>query len=340
MAVLVTLLCIPAAFPNYIMGPALEMFDSRRWVAYVLVTVAFEAWMLGRWLGWRWWASLLASLLANAFTAFAPQWLMPSLATWSLGSRLNPHPFPTVLILFIAFGLLSAVVEAFVWRGIGLVAHSQKALGGTIGRSVVTHLMGVPLGLAILLCSPRPYIHLEETAETERRQVLAEWLRQKVLDRHQPLPSFVATALFPEIMQRLGYPDSIRRAWFQKIPLIDVRGEKELWAAAYVPNFGPFSFGEDRSHPREINPALAGKDLHDAADAESMPKDARVWRFEQDPAWLLRADDGWFGHWEVQHYWEMGKNGEPVADVTVEPVKRTNPDPPPLLSLGPQPPIP
>src|SRR5512132_2385412 len=98
----------PVACANGAMGYGFERYQFLPWAVYCVVMVALEAWLIGRWLGLRWWDAAIASVVANTFTAFViPSILIaPVLHGPVGGSVLDPRPFPgevlaiTVLTLF------------------------------------------------------------------------------------------------------------------------------------------------------------------------------------------------------------------------------------------------
>jgi hypothetical protein len=237
---------------------ALATFAWGPWVCYVLVTIAYEAWAFGRILRTPWSRSLRVSLGANALTALAGGCVSGVLAYAFLGifgSRLNPNPLAQTLFLFCAFGLVSALIEAEVWRKFsGERGVQHRCL---LGSSCLIHLIGVPLGLAILLLSPRPYPGLEGQATAERMVWLHDYQVRRALERyiatHQTLPP---AQTYGQLLGGL------------RSDLGRFASDRGLWAAAYWPEYGRFDTGERGRGPRfEWNPdrrsaerLLAGED--------------------------------------------------------------------------------
>src|SRR5690348_16351533 len=89
------LVFLPAsASANGALGMALATFDWLPWLAYAAVTVAFEAWLLGRGLAIPYAHALRLSLLANFLTAMAGGFLTGILVypcLGMLGSVINPN---------------------------------------------------------------------------------------------------------------------------------------------------------------------------------------------------------------------------------------------------------
>ncbi|MFI5387030.1 MAG: hypothetical protein ACHQ50_13025 [Fimbriimonadales bacterium] len=251
------LVAIPAfAQANGAMGLGLEIFDLRYWTGYVVATVVFEAWMIGRWMGKGWFTALGLSLIANLVTAFA----CTSICAVGLHpTDLNPSPFLDVLALFFIFGVASALIESFVWQ---TSRWNIVYRGSVFLRTLWTHLLGIPLGLAILLIPSHPYVGRESLAFFWRWHYLGRYLERRLdsLEDNQRLPS---GSSFPEI-------------WNQ-VPPVD--GEsRDAWIAAYKPSFGRFSFANERGEPiAEWNRALSGTLMKDIRDG--------------DQTWLIRRRD-------------------------------------------------
>jgi hypothetical protein len=162
---------------NGAMGLGLEMFQFDYWLVYVVVTVLFEAWWIGRRIGLSWPGSLAISVFANAITALVcPFLLTPALHGTFVGTTLDPNPFGNALALFLGFGLISALLETVIWKPTSKVSNS----GGLLWRSLTAHLIGVFMSLAILLIPAQPYRGLEYTSARWRFDELKSWARMAV----------------------------------------------------------------------------------------------------------------------------------------------------------------
>jgi hypothetical protein len=245
------MLLVPArAYANYAWHYAFATFLPDYWLWYVLVTILFEALVLGRWLRVPGATSLFLSLLANAITALAGYVvanIFPSFPFGVFGSEMNPNPFFDALLLFTLFGIGSGFVEGFIWHIAVAETGSKEPRTRTLGRSVVVHVAVVPIGLAILLIPARPYGDLESAVRQHRT--------------HYPMTS-LQDALSAYVVQhgRLPYArdfdDLIRRMQPQ---MIGFEHSKDLWAIAYEPSYSRFATGDDRRGPKcEWNPAASG----------------------------------------------------------------------------------
>ncbi|MFN3651934.1 MAG: hypothetical protein ACK47B_20360 [Armatimonadota bacterium] len=243
------LLAASPAWANGAMGLALATFAWGPWLAYVAATLLFEALLLGRWLrvpplralGCAFTANLLTAGVGGFFSGIFVYGL-----DGILGSRLNPNPFGSAVLLFTLFGLLSATVEALVWRRAPSKSGSLP-LRRVFGASVAVHLLGVPLGLAILLLPERPYPGLEGRVGAHRQVWLQGQFRravEKYVESHAKLPP---ERTYGELLQRF------------RPQLGDYAGDPHLWAAAYVPRYHRFDTVERRRHPVEWNVAAAGE---------------------------------------------------------------------------------
>jgi hypothetical protein len=237
------------ASANGAMSLALGTFGWELWSVYVVATVLFEAFVMGRWLRLSFGKALLYSLGANFLTAIAGGVISGVVSYGFLGvfgSRLNPNPFAQTLFLFTLFGLGSGLVEAIIWRESKPVRSGEVTGRRVLALSLAAHLVGVPLGLAILLAPDRPYRGLEMQVEGERgwlenslRNALNEYIAE-----HQALPP---DRTYEEVLERLR-------------PRLDRFGtDPGLWAAAYRADYHRFDTGERRRAPIEWNAAAAGE---------------------------------------------------------------------------------
>lgn len=268
-ALLLLGILIPAsAFANAAMGLGLEMWAVPYWAAYVVAMVIGEAWLIGRWLGLSWPASLALSAVANFITGAGCGMMgCPFLHYPMVGTREDPSPFLNSVALLALFAIPSALLEALVWTRF----RGEKSDRALWGRSVVVHLALVPVGLAILLIPPRPYVGLEAVTFGHRRlngltvlRALEGYSREK-----GKLPSARTLDELQNELQPLGLTRE------------DVYGEKKTIQVRQVfrdPTFGRFDLGSAGGSEWEINPDLVGRKLDLEATKET-------W------AWYLRSRD-------------------------------------------------
>lgn len=250
---MVVALLLPALVAaNASMGLALEMFDYTPWLVYVGVTVVFEAWMIGGWLRLHWLACIGVSIGANFFTALCcPALATPMLHEAYVGGKLNPSPFLTVVVWLVVLGLFSAVIESAFWAWAKLGSNKTRA-ENPLARSILAHMIGVPLALMILLIPAHPYRALSLTMG-ERRPILWAALARTIHISGETGDAVTVPNVrsVPELLQLAAKtPDAQGRA--RSLPA-------EAWAAAYVMDYGRFDLGETRRHPVEWNVAVAGK---------------------------------------------------------------------------------
>jgi hypothetical protein len=251
-AILVVALLLPAlAAANASMGLALEMFDYTPWLIYVAVTVVFEAWMIGGWLRLHWLACIGVSIFANSFTALCcPMVATPMLHEAYIGGKLNPSPFLTVVVWLVVLGLFSAVFESAFWYWARLASKKARS-EHPLRRSILAHMVGVPLALIILLAPAHPYRALSITMG-ERRPILWEALLGTLRISENGDGVTVPSVKSVPALLRLAETTSNPKAR-------DVTWPAETWTAAYVMDYGRFDLGETKRHPVEWNVAAAGK---------------------------------------------------------------------------------
>jgi len=222
----------------------------RYWGAYVVVTVVFEAWMIGRWMGRSWPVAIGISIIANVVTAFMCTNLG---AVFLHADSVNPNPFLFTLVAFTAFGVLSSYIESFAWR---LAKSAELPRRPVALQSLYAHLLGVPIGLAILLIPARPYQGIEATCWIWRRQYVAHHLPERI-------DQFLSDG-----KARLPTATTLVELWHALPP---TSGESTgVEVAAYKPKFGRFSFGRDAGRPiAEWNTALNGKTADEIAELGS-----------------------------------------------------------------------
>jgi hypothetical protein len=267
---LLALLAASPAHANGAMSLALTIFEWRTWLLYVAATLVFEAWALGKLLRVPLGRSIGVSLVANLLTGLLGASCLGMVAYGAPENRLNPNPFGHTLTVFLVYGLLSALVEANFWASASPLIMSWRQLAQ---RSIVVHLLGVPLGLAILLAPARPYRGLEMQVGTNRQlgfhhRDLAKAL-EKYVTRHGRLPPARSYAEMLEMVRS---------------DLGEVGKWPDLWASAYQPVYHRFDTGEARRGPMiEWNAALAA----DRRPAERLP--ATVWVIRK------KYPDGYYG---------------------------------------------
>lgn len=145
-----------SARANGAMGLGLEVFRVDAWWAYVVVTIIFEAWLMGRWLALPLRVSLPLSLLANTLTGFLG---LGCGAPFFHEMSGHPRPFLFAVGVLTIFAFPSALVEAFVW-----LASKRKAYQSyVLAKCVAVHLIGIPVALVVLLIPSRPYPGLERS---------------------------------------------------------------------------------------------------------------------------------------------------------------------------------
>ncbi|MGV3723648.1 MAG: hypothetical protein ACO1SX_22350 [Actinomycetota bacterium] len=218
------------------MSLALATFSWGPWLGYVAVTVFYEAWAFGRVLEAPWKRALTRSVWANALTAGVGGCVAGVVAYPFLGifgSTLNPNPLAQTLLLLVAFGLVSAWIEALVWQE--LAAPVGLDFRGFLARSCVIHLVGAPLAMVILLSPARPYPGLEGQAYAERffwlgRHEVRRALEQFIAGR-QRVPSVETYGELLEVLR----PELGRFA-----------SDRDLWTAGYFPSYQRFDTGEAR----------------------------------------------------------------------------------------------
>lgn len=309
-AILFCLLLPVPALANGAMSLALATFAWTPWLVYVAVTVLYEAAAMGRWLGIPFRSALRCSLRANFVTAILGGFFSGFVSYSFLGifgSELCPNPFGQTVFVFMLFGIGSALIEAVIWPRAGSRQSVSARPRNRYVGSLMVHLVGVPVGLAILLLPARPYVGLEMQANAQRHF----WLGRRVqsllglyIAEHQAVPP---AHNYGEMLEALR-PTLGRYA-----------KDPNLWAAAYAANYHRFDTGEMRREPLiEWNAAASGRKLF--SDTE------RTHDVSDPDIWLIR--------WGNIH----GVSGY-VLDLSSGNLTRTN-DAKKLGYPGPSPPIP
>jgi len=235
--------CVPAlAMANAAMGLGLEQWALTYWFAYVFAMVILEAWFIGRRIGLPAKESAFASIAANCVTGVfcgAGGLFAPGLHSAFVGSPPNPNPFMNAVALLAGFAIPSALVEGFIWTGFA----KGKSSGRIIGNSVIAHIIGIPVALAILLIPSHPYIGLEGFTRAKRRWVIRDSASRTTSEIQEKgrIPDLKGNALPDIISNNPDWPDS--------------------WAALYEPDFQRFDSGEMRRVPLQWNTSLSGKQI-------------------------------------------------------------------------------
>ena len=218
-------------------------FQWLPWLVYVLVTVLYEAAVLTRFSRAGWWRSLSVSVGANFATGIFGTAFSSGIfgyVIYSVGAknRCEPNPLVHAVVSLTVGGVLSALIEAPLWKSLAN-RPAWKA-------SLLTHLVGVPVALAILLFPDRPYEGLESQAHFRRQYARKDAVRG--------LNEALGQA------EERGKPFLAPRDWIALLAVAKLDGA-DLRAAGFQPHFGRFDTGEAGREPAEWNPALVGKDL-------------------------------------------------------------------------------
>ncbi|RYG39428.1 hypothetical protein EON81_00905 [bacterium] len=243
------------ASANAVMGYALEQYNPRAWTVYVILTIAFEAWAIGRWAGFSWPGAVAGSLVANFVTAGCCAGFCGVGHSTFVGSPINPNPLANMIVVFSGFALISAGVEAIAWR----LFKRGKEVGDNplVLRVFWAHLVWVPICIAILLVPARPYPSLEGYTQYARRSYVYA----------------LKSALESQIQEAGQVPDyGNTESFFRKVVRLDAPQNPDAWAAAYQPEFGRFATGQKRGNLLwEWNPRASGLKI----DSKEMPK--KIW---------------------------------------------------------------
>ena len=262
------LLVYPAGvYANAAMGLGLEVFDMRYWLAYVAVTVVFEAWLIGRPLGFGWGLSLLFSASANLISAIMCTNLGAVGLHNTLGPKSDPNPFGSIVQLFLGFAVVSSVIELMVW---GTATRAKRKDSGLSDwqvwfRLLWVHLLGVPLGLAILLIPEEPYVGWAYQSQVQNWRGWWNVGRKLTMyiDEHQSIPQ---ASNFDELIEELrfvGFPTNIDRS------ILDVAYQKPPTRVATSLRVERIAF--------EWNKALSGKKL--TGDEKQPRTEGWVWLY-------------------------------------------------------------
>lgn len=244
-----SLLTAVPAMANGAMGLGLEQWDPNIWFIYVAAMTTAEAWLMGRLLGLGAPESIFVSFLANMLTGVGCGLMgcaAPFLHFPLVGSTADPNPLLSALSLLAVFAFPSALFEGILWDRMYRKQRKYKpSEQGVLGRLLLIHLVLVPVGLAILLIPDRPYRGYEAFAKGARRMELRQFKNELAAfiseQRHIPRASTMA-----ELLKEV--PDSH--------PL---ESRKRSLVFPYVPTFGRFSMGEDRSVPYRLNTTISGR---------------------------------------------------------------------------------
>lgn len=277
--IVVAILALAAsAHANGAMGLGLEMFELTYWYAYVGVTVALEAWLIGRWLGQSWPISLSLSVLANLFTGvMCGGWgfCAPALHTTFVGDSVNPNLFLNAVALLLIFAVPSAIFESFIWNRARKEAHEGKVML----RSVFVHLATVPVGLAILLIPAEPYRGIAGDRYLLRHDIEKAIIEYVADKEHAPTQS-EPKKLIEELQPYLRWESR----------------DKAIYGL-YRQDRGRFSIGERWKYPVEVNKAVLGKKVKFEGE-ENAPEQyewfLRIPSYgDREPAWGISIDFQW-----------------------------------------------
>ena len=236
------------AFANAAMGLALEMFEYRTWIVYVLTMIGFEAWLIGTKGGYSWSTSFTISAAANFVTAYCYTSLI------GVGLHffpINPNPLWYVTKLLFFFGIASGFFEGTVWmcfKAKGPVPAPKSRWhklfqDSVLLRSLVAHIVAVPLALAILLIPSHPYKGLSDLVFYQRRIRLMKVMKsfEFAVQYKGKVPQLTS---FSELIKKYA-PD-------------DLKSDPDLWTLAYATDYTRFDTGESRRVPWEWNPKVSG----------------------------------------------------------------------------------
>jgi hypothetical protein len=235
------------ALANGAMSLALSTFAWPLWLVYVAVTVVFEAAAFSRWLHIPIFRALRISCFANTVTALGGG-ILSGLIGYGFygifGSRLNPNPFGQTVFLFTLFGLGSALIEAGIWHESASKKPPTTAARKTVGASLAIHLAATFIGLVILLSPTRPYGGLEGQAWYHRTWDIERKVSRLLTDYFAERGEMPKVRSYQELLATL----QPRLKGYER--------ERDLWAAAFVPEYGRFDTGQSRSRQTwEWNPA-------------------------------------------------------------------------------------
>ncbi|MBS1707047.1 MAG: hypothetical protein JST40_14375 [Armatimonadetes bacterium] len=229
---------------NASMGFGLERWVTSYWAIYVVLTVAVEAWLIGRRRNLPWVQRVVRAVGANALTMFfGAQLCSVFLHSSFAGPRLNPNPLLDSVVLLSIFAIPSALIEAPFW--------GSKQKGRDLLYIVAVHLLVVPVGLAIVLIPPRPYPGLEAISEGARRFELTRLMErvEEYAHTHDALPD---TRSMEALLDAIGEPRSKMVCFYE--PRYERFATKE--------NFSKLTF--------RLNPDLAGYRLLPNSDGDKL----------------------------------------------------------------------
>lgn len=229
---------------NGAMGLAFERWEVGVWLAYVAVTVVFEAWFIGRRaeisIARAIWISVWANLLTGVFGVLLCSSIgAPALHGSLFGPPTDPNPFMTTVALLSISAVPTAILESAVWQ-----KATKPVPQGLIGRVYLAHVLGIMIGLVVVLLPNNP--HRVTVGQ-------AVWARNNVVSQH-------LQSLESQIREK------------DRIPVLlnglrpDVDLPKEFWKALSTPEYGRFAMRATREYPWVWNTALSGKSLTGGED--------------------------------------------------------------------------
>lgn len=261
-AIVIALSVAALSSANYMTAPAFSLYNGWSALAYVAAYLLLEAWWIGMRGGLDWKESLARSFIANFVTAalsfMCAGFLgFPDLSTVWVGSRWNPDPLQTTLRFLCIFAALSAITEFLFWiKDLGW----RKALG----RTLVAHLIGIPMGLVILLTPSRPYTGLESVVGRLRSIGRHRLIGAMAHGRLQVARSQTAEALLSELAREDGMPPSA-----------------DAWALAYRAAYERFDRAEQRRYTYELN--VEGLESLGPGSKTSAPGKLWILRYREGP---------------------------------------------------------
>ena len=270
--VIVTISTGSLAMANGAMGLALEMFEYRTWAVYVVAMIVLEAWLIGTKGGVDWPKSIGISLIANGITAYC----CPAFFAVALhGFGFNPNPLMYVIQLLFFFGLGSAYLESIIWsfaKPTVDLPKPERRFGqwfqkSVVLRSFVTHMVGIPIALVILLSPSHPYKGLSSIVFYQRRIALTDVMKAfgQSLSGKAQVPGVHSLA---DLIDTYA-PDFVKR-------------KPDVWSIAYLPDYDRFDTTERRRIPWEWNAKAAGMRIStESGDSTSLGS-----------IWLCRAYAG------------------------------------------------
>ncbi len=236
---------------------AFALYSTGAVFTYLVAIVIVEAWIIGHRLNITWARSFITSIAANFVTALvAIIFGIPTVGMVLFGGLANPNPFLSTVLLLIVFGLASGVFESLFWNTV----RGETPKRTIFNRTMLAHIVGIPLGLLIFLIPPRPYPGLEDMTRVARKLTLGRALQgfSRQLAVGQPVPNVHSAAELLSYVASHSTHDMYENNWA---------------AATFAPKYGRFDVGNKHGWQMEFNAAIVGRSLDKAAQ----------------PTWILRT---------------------------------------------------